>query len=429
MNSRSTLIMALILLAAGLAYGIGELAKQNREAKEYAEKKVFSIDGDQVSRVVFAKKKSIIQMEKQDEVWIMTSPEKHLVKSWDLTNLIYTLTTLKKEEDIKDADPKEFGLKPPALMITLSDGEKEETLLAGKRNYNGLSVYVMKDGSGEIFTVSSIGLNDTEGKISAFTEKRMIAGEVSDAKKLTICNNGKKTVIESNAPDEWKFTEPFKKNADPEKVRLYIQSASNVQGSDIEAGSEPENPDSKFKSYIKIETDSGKTYAVYAMEKTSKGVKCARLPLGESLIISNEAYGNFFEIKPEKFEDSRILKIKADTASKAEMTIDGKKTVFEKKAKGWEAGGKKVCEGPIQAFLWEAEILSYEEHTKESGKKDGDFAIYDENGNKTASFSVESKDGITIISAGGEKYTVKDDKIIRLAKTAISDIDGCCHNH
>ena len=235
MNSRTTLILAIVFAIVSGVYIAGELAKNKKAEKELKEKRIFTITPEKATSVILAKSREAIRFEKKDGILIITSPDSHLAKNWDFGNMLYLITELKKDEVIKGGDPAEFGLRPPSLIVTVSDGEKEETLLVGRRNYTGVSAYAKLDGGDDVFMVSSIGINDAEGKLGSFIDKGLLSCEPDKCDKLTI-RNGTESMELIQKDGKWSMSKPAKRKIDGGKVLVYLQALSGVEGGDVREG-------------------------------------------------------------------------------------------------------------------------------------------------------------------------------------------------
>lgn len=420
MNSRTTLILAIVFAIVSGVYIAGELAKNKKAEKELKEKRIFTITPEKATSVTLAKSREAIRFEKKDGIWIITSPERHLAKNWDFGNMLYLITELKKDEVIRGGDPAEFGLRPPSLIVTVSDGEKEETLLLGRRNYTGVSAYAKLDGGDDVFMVSSIGVSDAEGKLGSFIDRGLLSCEPDKCDKLTI-RNGTESMELIQKDGKWSMSKPAKRKIDGGKVLVYLQALSGVEGGDVREGSEPAAPEKESLAFIKAEGRMPER-AIYVMgeAKDGKGFNCIRKPVWETMTITREAYENFFLIKPDRFDDTRIFSFECEDAAKAKLSYKGKTLLFEKKRE-WEHEGNTLCSSAVNTVMWEIEDLSYKAPTDLKGEKVADAEITGKDGKVKAKFSVEEKDGKTIIVNENGRWIIEGDKIAKLIELAIKE--------
>ena len=224
MNSKLTLTLAIIALILVSVYMLGEIKKTKEKINETQSKSVFSIDSEKLNRVSIARRKTVVQFEKQKGRWVMTSPSKHLIKEWDFENNIYLLTGLSKESEIKEeVNLKDFGLQPPNMLITLFSDSKEETLELGNRTYTGSSLYAKKGDSVNVFTVSGIGITDLEKPSSGFVDMGALPVKMDQVKSIEIKNLQKSFKITCKNDETWFGGD---KKADPEKISTFLQALS-----------------------------------------------------------------------------------------------------------------------------------------------------------------------------------------------------------
>lgn len=425
MNSKLTLALAIIALILGCVYLQGEINKTKDKIKEKESKAIFSIDSEKLNRVSIARRKTVVQFEKQDGRWIMTSPSKHLIKEWDFENNIYLITGLSKETEIKeDKDLKEFGLLPPSMMITLSSDSKEESLELGNRTYTGSAMYAKKGDSNDIFTVSTIGITDIEKPSNGFIDTGALPINTEKLKDIEI-KNSKDSFHISNKDDKWVIGN---KKIDEEKLSTFIHVLSSLQTEDIKSSEEDLEILKKAEKFIKVKYSELLDSGLYIIGSEGDFYKCLRTPTFETMKIKKDKADLVFGVKPEKFEDRHLFNIISNDVKKIKIKSKDKEIICNRKGDEWIVNNKE--EHALHSLFWEIEKIAWSEKVKDfSNAENIDVVFLGKDDKQITEFSIlkkvgKDKEDEYVLKIGSSIYKIEESKILKIVEIILKDSEG-----
>lgn len=425
MNSKLTLALAIIALILGCVYLQGEINKTKDKIKEKESKAIFSIDSEKLNRVSIARRKTVVQFEKQDGRWIMTSPSKHLIKEWDFENNIYLITGLSKETEIKeDKDLKEFGLLPPSMMITLSSDSKEESLELGNRTYTGSAMYAKKGDSNDIFTVSTIGITDIEKPSNGFIDTGALPINTEKLKDIEI-KNLKDSFHISNKDDKWVIGD---KKIDEEKLSTFIHVLSSLQTEDIKSSEEDLEILKKAEKFIKVKYSELLDSGLYIIGSEGDFYKCLRTPTFETVKIKKDKADLVFGVKPEKFEDRHLFNIISNDVKKIKIKSKDKEIICNRKGDEWIVNNKE--EHALHSLFWEIEKIAWSEKVKDfSNAENIDVVFLGKDDKQITEFSIlkkvgKDKEDEYVLKIGSSIYKIEESKILKIVEIILKDSEG-----
>ena len=425
MNSRFTLVLAIVALILGCVYLQGEINKKKEEIKDKESKAIFSIDSDKLNRISIARRKTVVQFEKQNGRWIMTSPAKHLIKEWDFENSLYLITGLSKEAEIKeDKDLKEFGLQPPSMLITLSSDSKEETLELGNRTYTGGAMYAKKGDSKDVFTVSTIGITDIEKPSSGFIDIGALPIKMDKVKDIEI-KNLKDSFHITCKDNKWIIGD---KKIDEEKLSTFMHALSSLQTEEIKASEEDLDLLKNAEKFVKVKYEELLDSGLYVIGSDGDCYKCLRTPTFETMKIKKDKADLIFGIEPEKFEDRHLFKIISNDIQKIEIKSKDKQVICNRKGEEWLVNNKE--EHALHSFLWEIEKIAWAEKVKDFPNDEIiDIVIFGKNNDKIKEFSIlrklgKDKESEYVLKIDSSIYKIEESKILKIVDIILKDSEG-----
>lgn len=424
MNSKLTLTLAIIALILVSVYMLGEIKKTKEKINETQSKSVFSIDSEKLNRVSIARRKTVVQFEKQKGRWVMTSPSKHLIKEWDFENNIYLLAGLSKESEIKeDVNLKDFGLQPPNMLITLfSDDSKEETLELGNRTYTGSSLYAKKGDSVNVFTVSGIGITDLEKPSSGFVDLGALPVKMDQVKSIEIKNLQKSFKITCKNDETWFVGD---KKADPEKISTFLQSLSSLETEKMKYSNENSDILKKATQFIKIQYVDFDDSGLYVIGSEDKFYDCVRTPTFEMMKIKKENADLFFGINAEKFEERHLFHIHSHDVEKVEIKTKDKNIICSRKDDKWVVGNIEIQS--LNSLFWELEKIAWTEKVKDFPNAENiALTFFGKNDKKVKEFSIlrkmgKDKEPEYVLKIDSSIYKIEESKLLKIVDIILKD--------
>ena len=426
MNSKLTLALAIIILILACIYMQGEIDKKKAEIKENESKSIFSIDSEHLKRISIARRKAVVQIEKQHGRWIMTSPSKHLIKEWDFENNLSFVISLKKETEIKeDVNLQEFGLQPPAIILTLySEDSKEESLELGNRTYTGSAMYAKMSNSTDVFTVSTLGITDLEKSSTAFIDCGALPVNMDKVKSIEIKNSNKSfTIAGNNETGKWIVGD---KKADLEKISTFLHALSSLEVKSITSGEENSELLKKAKKFVEIKYSDLLDSGLYQIDSEGEFYICLRTPTFEMLKIKKDKADLIFGIKPEKFEERHLFHISSNDVEKIEIKTKDKNIICTKKIDKWLINNKE--EHALHSLFWEIEKISWSEKLKDYPNSENiDIVFLGKEDKKINEFSIlkkSEKNSDYALKIGSSIYKIEESKIYQIIEIILKDSEG-----
>ena len=227
MRWKTTLFLAIILLALGIFYYVYEVRlAPEREKVAQAKGRLWTVEAKDVEEVVFKRTKDTINIKREGEEWMLLAPLKARADQSVVRDLITNLLTAKVDREI-DPNPAtltDFGLDSPAADITLKVKGKSEplTLLLGGKNPTGVWVYGKTKDKPAVFVLPDFVLRDATKPLADFRDKTILAFDRKDVTALEVKIDGDLLAAEPQAEAKWKITKPVSLPADWEAISDFL---------------------------------------------------------------------------------------------------------------------------------------------------------------------------------------------------------------
>jgi hypothetical protein len=130
----------------------------------------------------------------------------------------------------KPTDLEKYGLQPPRVKVTVTgeDG-KDATLMLGKPVTGEETVYAMRGGDDQLFTLRKLALQDLGKGVDQLRDKTLLSLKRDDIQRLAITSPAGAFELERDGAD-WKATKPFQGKAKKEKLDSLLFALERVQG-------------------------------------------------------------------------------------------------------------------------------------------------------------------------------------------------------
>lgn len=428
MNTRLTLIIAVIMSIIGTIYLLDLKNNKKKVEDKYEKSKVFTSNYENTDYFSIFRKSELLSFEKKDGFWYMISPESHLAGESETESILNIMQNL-NIEDIIDENPKdldEFGLKPPSMILTLKSAEKEETILVGTKNYSQASYFAKRDNSPEVFTISNIGLSNFESPAEKFISRAALAISPSNIYEVKIKN--KKEAIELSKEPlgennyKWNIIHPKRKVADSDKVEEFLWNLKNTEV-DKNMGKSLDGEDFKHNNDIEIvfKQKNMPDEVFYAIKNKNGYYHCI-----SSITNNVTEIKNLDEIIPESyidFEDFHLLKQNLADFSKIEINFEDKHILIKRNRKNlWVLDKKQDLDSEINTLLINLQSLEYNPSKTDSKKQKLYMSIRLSNKNIHEEIKIYKSGENYFTEISGIFYNISADKFIQAVK-AIEEKD------
>ena len=198
MNFKTTLVLLVVVVVAGVAALILHIKVPGTEEWKDLGKKVFQdYDSADATKLEIKKKDKTFAFEKKDDKWHMSGPLKVRADKSSVMGILDTCESMEKVREVEAKkgealDLAKYGLKPPQATVTFwtkSEDSKEETkrtLLIGSKTPGGKNVYVRVEGSDPLYVVDDAILDKSDKDVNDFRDKTVIEIETADVEKIEI---------------------------------------------------------------------------------------------------------------------------------------------------------------------------------------------------------------------------------------------------
>lgn len=206
---KRTLIVLLLLAGLGAYVYVVEIkGKAKEEASEKKAKKIFTVHEFDITRVEIDNEFGKTIVAKSGEKWHMESPVSAPADESSINALLASISSAETKEAVEGvADMAFYGLNPPKITLTVTAGDKRESVKIGKRSPVSQDLYVLRDSDGKVYQTSG-GLDGSPGKKSdEFREKRLFTFEAEAVTGVTI-KQGSQELVLKRTGDQWQILKP-----------------------------------------------------------------------------------------------------------------------------------------------------------------------------------------------------------------------------
>src|SRR6266545_2753689 len=224
MNWRTTLILAVVVLA-GFAYlRFFEMKQPSTEEARRQAQNVVNFDRNKIDGIVIQNGDEKIEIRRHDNKWRLATPFKDQADGALVENLLSDLETWQKEGTIpaKDLDAdksklNEYGLNRPKLKLKLIGPDRPPEILFGKDAALEGRMYVRFENSKETFLAKQSVKKDIDKKAEEFRDKKLTDLTTAQVRRIAVKTPAGEMELEKKG-DHWDIVKPLRARADDEKV-------------------------------------------------------------------------------------------------------------------------------------------------------------------------------------------------------------------
>jgi Domain of unknown function (DUF4340) len=235
MNWRTTLILAVVVLAVFAYLRFFEMKQPSTgEAKRQAQN-VVNFDRDKIDGVVIQNGDEKIEIRRRDNKWRLETPFKDQADGALVENLLSDLESWQKEGTIpaKDIDAdksklNEYGLNRPKLKLKLIGSDRPPEILFGKDAALEGRMYVRFENSKETFLAKQSVKKDIDKKAEEFRDRKLTDLTTAQVRRIALKTPAGEMELEKKG-DHWEIVKPLRARADDEKVGDLIAQVTTAR--------------------------------------------------------------------------------------------------------------------------------------------------------------------------------------------------------
>lgn len=243
MNTRTTLILAVCLVAVGLYMAF--VAKPWQEDKKpaaapksqdvWAEKpKTEDIERVEVDSTRFARRVFV----KKDDKWLIETPIHGSANKWQVDDIVREVVELKsvrsyaKGAEGRPSDATTKLDKPPFTVTLTTKDKKTLALWIGERSPTGGDTYVQKVGSDDVLVADKNLHTTLDRRLSDIRDKRVIDLKMEDVVRVKVEGAESFELVKSGG--EWMLESPVRGRADKTKAEAVARTLTSLYVSEFE---------------------------------------------------------------------------------------------------------------------------------------------------------------------------------------------------
>jgi hypothetical protein len=221
MNFRTTLVLLILVVAAGIAVYITQqrTSSQTEQPTPGNEHKLTDLDSKDITRVAITNaegKKTVL--EKSGANWKLVEPVKAEAKSFEVDTLVNDIAGLQSRGQVDESQKAAGGLDHPSFVVELTGKNGKVTKLqVGDKQPVGDTLLVLLDDRKKPDVVSTSLYTNLDKPASNYRKAQLAEVSQDQIKQLTI-NKGKSTIKLEKSGAEWRITEPKAMPADSAAV-------------------------------------------------------------------------------------------------------------------------------------------------------------------------------------------------------------------
>jgi Domain of unknown function (DUF4340) len=366
MNWRTTLILAVVVLAVFAYLRFFEMKQPSTgEAKRQAQN-VVNFDRDKIDGVVIQNGDEKIEIRRRDNKWRLETPFKDQADGALVENLLSDLESWQKEGTIpaKDIDAdksklNEYGLNRPKLKLKLIGSDRPPEILFGKDAALEGRMYVRFENSKETFLAKQSVKKDIDKKAEEFRDRKLTDLTTAQVRRIALKTPAGEMELEKKG-DHWEIVKPLRARADDEKVGDLIAQVTTARIQQFVADdhgdlrpyglAEPRGSIMLFSQEgkrdqkveiadsIKVfgQEDKGQMLQIGSAPEKEKDQVYVRFSPRGAVYTLPKKIEEILNIKPADLRDYHLVRIDTNVLDRITIDVPGKsKTVLARKDGNW----------------------------------------------------------------------------------------------
>jgi Domain of unknown function (DUF4340) len=224
-----------VILTSG-AFGPGT----KRTVSDLRDHTLMSFKADDVNKLIVKQDgQAPVELEKEKGNWKIVKPVKYGADSNAVRTLLGSLSNARIDEFTSDnpATLTQYGLDKPALEVSIyaGPGQSRQSLEFGQKEAGqGKDDYYVRRGEKpNVYTVHSYVFNDANKALNDLRDRTVLAFDPDKVEQVKVTSNGKSFAVARAADGKWTETDGGKVDADPVKVRQFIDRLHDLKAESI----------------------------------------------------------------------------------------------------------------------------------------------------------------------------------------------------
>lgn len=190
-------------------------------------REIASVEIDRVSGI--GGRRETVSIAREDGIWRLKSPIAAEADGESVKRLVDAVVFARPSHSLSEKDmagmgrsPRDFALAVPLCSVSISDGERSETIRIGRKTAAGDEVYVSRDGCAGVFTVSATLAAELSRPVVDFRRRRLFTVGADAVAGVALKDNGEALTRLAKTDGQWQIVNPIEAPADRKMVEALI---------------------------------------------------------------------------------------------------------------------------------------------------------------------------------------------------------------
>jgi len=209
MKKLAVLAVCFAALAAFVYFYEISGAEEREKTKQLEASLLGAEQGDITAIQIVRKEKPVVRLEKSGDSWMVREPYQSAADKDAVDSLLSNLTSAKRDRVLEEPglDLASFGLADPALELQITAKDKTRTVLVGKKDYSGSSLYVKLKDESPVLLTSTLFLSSAEKDAVDWRTKAALLFDRAKTEAIRI-QRGKETLELERKDERWQLVQP-----------------------------------------------------------------------------------------------------------------------------------------------------------------------------------------------------------------------------
>ncbi len=224
MNWKTTLVLAVIAITAGVYIKFYESKKPGTEEAQRQSHNVVNIDREKIDGIVIQNGDDKIDIRRRDNKWRLDMPIKDQADNALVSNLLSDVENWQKDATISakeiEADRSrlnEYGLSKPKLRLKLLGPDAPPEILFGKDAALEGKMYVRFENSKDAFVADQSVRKAIEKKAEDFRDRKLTDLIMAQVSRVVLKTAAGEMELQKKV-DHWEIVKPLRARGDDQKV-------------------------------------------------------------------------------------------------------------------------------------------------------------------------------------------------------------------
>ena len=360
-------VTILTILAAGLggfllldSYYLGP----KREKATSAQGRLWTIEPKDVEAITIKRKDDTVKLKRAGDGWEMLEPVKARGSGGAINEMLTGLATARvdREIDPNPSQPADFGLEPPAAVVTLEvKGQSAPlTLAVGGKNPTGVWVYAREGSKPAVVAIGDSVSRDVTRPVAEFRDRALFAFDRRKVSAVDLDLDGSTATLEAEEGGTWRVAKPGPYRGDADTIAEMLDKLASATVKEFlgpASSLAPFGLDKPARVTLWLGKDkdrTSKTLLLGKVDAAKKGVYVQRQGEQEVLLAPSETWDKLPKTVA-AMRDKVVFAYAYDKVNRLEIVSAAGPVALQRDGTSWNItapGSLKADSGAVNGMLW-----------------------------------------------------------------------------